>query len=77
MVCAMEQSSFDSQVIGQKDKSKSVFDVWKQVCFSPCKAVVRLLNSSSTLPTALPNSVKMYLDICISVMSNGNGACLD
>ncbi|CAL4930272.1 unnamed protein product [Urochloa decumbens] len=24
-------STFDSQVIGQKDKSKSIFDVWKQV----------------------------------------------
>lgn len=28
---ALNISSFDSQVIGQKDKSKSILDVWKQV----------------------------------------------
>lgn len=39
----MEQSSFDSQVIGQKDKSKSILDVWKQVWFSPCNAYSALL----------------------------------
>lgn len=32
MIRVMEQTAFDSQVIGQKDKSKSILDVWKQVC---------------------------------------------
>lgn len=36
MIRVMEQTAFDSQVIGQKDKSKSILDVWKQVwCFFP------------------------------------------
>ena len=34
LVCFIEQSGFDSQVIGRKDMTKSIFDVWKQVwCF--------------------------------------------
>jgi hypothetical protein len=31
MIRVMEQTAIDSQVIGQKDKSKSILDVWKQV----------------------------------------------
>ncbi|WVZ56370.1 hypothetical protein U9M48_006915 [Paspalum notatum var. saurae] len=31
MIHVTEQTAFDSQVIGQKDKSKSILDVWKQI----------------------------------------------